>query len=144
MSTEKSNESQTAERVIQDEEWRTSPLGYPRLAERMGTYPATLVFRQFTALNARILLYMQAELVWLERDLRLREQQDKDHEESNRSLYATDYYNLLHSHKDGNTTQLDLVNKIQGKLEVYSMSRSSMPIYLRCSRTARQSTHTAV
>jgi len=44
--------------------------GYPRLAEHMGTAPEISIFRRFEALNRQNLLYLQAELIRLERRLR--------------------------------------------------------------------------
>ncbi|PVH79058.1 hypothetical protein DL98DRAFT_633031 [Cadophora sp. DSE1049] len=40
--------------------------GYPKLAELQGTYPQLGIYRRFATLNARNLLYLQAELVDLE------------------------------------------------------------------------------
>ncbi|TVY80313.1 hypothetical protein LSUE1_G006859 [Lachnellula suecica] len=43
--------------------------GYPRLAEHMGGAPEISIFRRFGALNRQNLLYLQAELTVLEREL---------------------------------------------------------------------------
>ncbi|KAH4029310.1 hypothetical protein HBH70_238340 [Parastagonospora nodorum] len=102
------------------EAWRSTPLGYPRLSERMGLKPETLIFRKFVALNARILLYMQAELVDLERALQKQEERDLNDKDGKRSRYASDFSYLPLSHKYGDTTQLQLVKNIQVKLEVYN------------------------
>lgn len=101
------------------EAWRTHPIGYPRFAERMGVKPETLVFRKFTSLQARTLLYMQAELVELERDLQVREEIDANNPKGNHTRYSKDFRYLRLSHKDGDTTQLDLVRTIQEKLKIY-------------------------
>jgi hypothetical protein len=127
MSAEKPIEQKKDTKLAQDQQWRTRPLGYPRLAERMGVVPTSLIFRQFSALNARMLLYMQAELVYLEGHLRRQEEKDISQTDSNPGRYATDYYHLMHSYEDGNTTQLDLIKKIQGKLEVYRKSYPPRP-----------------
>jgi hypothetical protein len=42
---------------------------YPKLSQFMGTYPADAIFRRFDALNVENLLYLQAELSHLEREL---------------------------------------------------------------------------
>jgi hypothetical protein len=86
----------------------------------MGVKPETLTFRKLDALNARMLLYTQAEL--LELVLQKQEEQDLNDADGKRSRYASDFSYLLLSHKNGDTTQLELVSKIQGKLEVYSRS----------------------
>jgi len=44
-------------------------LRYPRIAGRMAAKPETASFRRFSALNARNLLYMQAELCRLVQEL---------------------------------------------------------------------------
>jgi hypothetical protein len=66
------------------EAWRTRPLRYPRLSELMGVKPETLIFRKFVALNARMLLYMQAELVDLEATLQHQEERDLNSADGNR------------------------------------------------------------
>jgi hypothetical protein len=126
MTTEKAKATRKKKAAIL-EAWRTRPLGYPRLSERMGVKPETLIFRKFSALNARILLYMQAELIILEKQLQKQEERDISDEEGKRCRYASDYHYLLLSHKDGDTSQLELVRKIQGKLEVYSELPAMMP-----------------
>jgi hypothetical protein len=88
----------------------------------MGVKPETLIFRKYVVLNARMLLYMQAELLELELALQKQEEQDLNDADGKRSRYASDFSYLLLSHKHGDTTQLELVSKIQGKLEVYSRS----------------------
>jgi hypothetical protein len=45
-------------------------VGYPRLTGYMALKPDALVFRRFNELNARNLLYLQAELCVLERQLK--------------------------------------------------------------------------
>lgn len=119
-SSEKPKKAKKVRRPARTEAWRTRPVGYPSLSERMGVKPETLIFRKFVALNARMLLYMQAELVMLEKELQVREERDRDDTEGNRNQYATNYSCLLMSCKDGDTTQLELVNKIQEKLKDYS------------------------
>ncbi|EDN91968.1 predicted protein [Sclerotinia sclerotiorum 1980 UF-70] len=48
---------------------KTQPEGYPKLAALQGTYSQLGIYRRFSTLNARNLLYLQAELVILEADL---------------------------------------------------------------------------
>jgi hypothetical protein len=43
--------------------------GYPRLATFMGHEPGAAIYRRFASLNARVLLYRQAEIVCLEHEL---------------------------------------------------------------------------
>ncbi|KAI9694216.1 MAG: hypothetical protein M1822_003488 [Bathelium mastoideum] len=46
------------------------PEGYPRLAKRMGLLPKIAIFRRFGFLNQLNILYMQAELQYLEKKLK--------------------------------------------------------------------------
>ena len=50
--------------------------GYPRLAREMEIAPSIAMVRQFTALNNESLLYFQAQLVRLEKDLRELQRRD--------------------------------------------------------------------
>ena len=100
--------------------WLNHPIGYPRLSERMGVKPETLIFRKFVALNARILLYKQAELAILEQNLRETERSDREEAKGNKHRYATSYMRLLQSPKDGDPLQLELLATISSKLEKYS------------------------
>jgi hypothetical protein len=52
-------------------------VGYPSLAGQIELRPETAIFRRFGSLNAENLLYLQAELTSLERELQL--QQLGDH-----------------------------------------------------------------
>lgn len=124
MTNEKGRKTKKVKRATKIEAWHTHPVGYPRLSERMGLKPETLIFRKFLALNARMLLYMQAELVELEDELQSQEKKDHNNPEGNRARYATDSSYLRLSHKDGDTTQLELVKKIKEKLKDYSMYRT--------------------
>lgn len=98
--------------------------GYPKLAAKIEVLPEVAIYRKFGALNAQNLLYLQAELTSLERDLR--DQQIADHNE--RSLdpnvkkykYARSWEWLRESADDGSTAQLDLVIKIRETLKEYS------------------------
>ena len=88
----------------------------------MGLKPETLIFRKFVALNARMLLYMQAELAVLEKTLQEVEVSDHEDKDANKRQYATDYVKLSQSDRDGDTYQLELVEKISTKLGKYSKS----------------------
>lgn len=97
MATEKPEEMSKKKNAFV-EAWRTHPIGYPRLSERMGVSPETLIFRKFIALNARMLLYMQAELVMLENQLHHAEKQDNEDKEGNKWRYATNFRHLMQSY----------------------------------------------
>ncbi|KAH7134895.1 hypothetical protein B0J11DRAFT_517159 [Dendryphion nanum] len=124
--------------------WLNHVLGYPMLAERMGYLPSSKIFRRFSALNARNLLYIQAELSLLESDLHVQEKADKEPGAvgSNTWQYSTDYRYLLNSARSSseapgasstkfqakgsveNTSafQIELIQQIRAKLKEYSTS----------------------
>ncbi|KAF2186251.1 hypothetical protein K469DRAFT_706921 [Zopfia rhizophila CBS 207.26] len=94
--------------------------GYPKLAGQMGRLPETAMFRTFASLNARNLLYLQAELIALEKKLIEREAADSNDEKGMKSQYALDWFWLSQSQDDGETEQLDLIMKLRRKLKEYN------------------------
>jgi len=96
-------------------------LGYPRIACRMSLKPETAIFRSFSALNARNLLYMQAELCRLEDELMEQEKKDNRSSIGEKHKYATDWgwLRLASLHEDP-PIQLNLLNEIKRKLREYS------------------------
>jgi hypothetical protein len=104
------------------EAWTRHPIGHPRLSERMGVRTETMIFRKFSALNSRMLLYMQADLAILEKELRDIERDDNKSPEGQRSKYATNYLWLSRSEQNGDGKQLKLISKIKEKLKDYSTS----------------------
>ncbi|KAF2119411.1 hypothetical protein BDV96DRAFT_567521 [Lophiotrema nucula] len=93
--------------------------GYPRLAGQMGLVPETAIFRTFPALNARNLLYQQAELVALEKKLIACE--NGDNKQKNKDGYAVDWHWLKKSSEmDKDPVQLRLILDIRQKLKEYN------------------------
>lgn len=95
--------------------------GYPRLAKEMSNLPELMIFRKFSALNARNLLYMQNDLMRMESRLKQMEYYDSTKIEGDRDLHARDYRVLRNSALTGDGSQLNLVLEIRGKLKEYSM-----------------------
>jgi hypothetical protein len=94
--------------------------GYPKLAGQMGILPESAMFRTFAALNARNLLYLQAELVALENALLQCEIDDAKDEK--RCQYALDWFWLHQSQWDEETSkQYNLIHQIKEKLKEYSL-----------------------
>jgi len=89
------------------------------LAERIALKPQTGIYRRFDALNARHLLYLQAELCILERRLRIVEREDQ-RKDKGRLKYAIDYERMLETPNDQDKTQLGLIMKMHEKLNQYS------------------------
>jgi len=95
--------------------------GYPKFAGRMELIPEIAIFRRFGALNAQNLLYLQAQLVSLEQELRAREKEDSV---SGHANYAFDWFWLQRSAEGGHCAQWDLVKKTRKMLKEYSNSNS--------------------
>lgn len=96
------------------------PPGYPKLADAMNLTPEMAIFRRFGELNALNLLYLQAELMDIEQQLK--EAQIADHASSNehKSLYSKNWWYLSASAQDGDDEQLRLAEVAREKLEKYS------------------------
>ncbi|KAH7082626.1 hypothetical protein BKA63DRAFT_583645 [Paraphoma chrysanthemicola] len=95
------------------------PQGYPKLAVRMALKPETTMLRQFSALSIRNLLYMQAELATLERELNEYTKEDSLKGKGNEMHYATHWGFLANSDQDGNMAQLQTALKIRRLLQDY-------------------------
>jgi hypothetical protein len=100
--------------------------GYPKLSGEMGLLPEIAIFRRFGALNSQNLLYLQAELVFMERKLRKVEAENiKDYR---KSRYAVDWYWLNESQfEDDDPEQIELVQEISKKLKHYSEHSFCVP-----------------
>ena len=105
--------------------------GYPKLAGQMELIPETAIFRRFGALNAQNLLYLQAELIYLEKQLRNCELVDNQSRHGSKSKYALDWFWLSQSAIDGDEIQWNFVLKIREKLKEYSKSKIRH-VYLGC------------
>ncbi|KAI4666409.1 uncharacterized protein J4E79_002447 [Alternaria viburni] len=106
----------------QFEAWRKRPSGYPRFSERIAVKPETGIYRRFDALNARRILFLQAELCVLELAIREVEARDNADKTGKKSQYATDYYRMLKAPVNQQREQLELVTKMNGKLDQYRYS----------------------
>jgi len=94
--------------------------GYPKLAGQMGLRPEVAIFRRFGALNAENLLYFQAELALLERDLQEQQREDSRSKHPRKCRYALSWYELSTSEHNGDQRQLQLVYRIRQTLKQYS------------------------
>jgi hypothetical protein len=97
--------------------------GYPKLAAHMSPSSEISIFRRFEALNRQNLLYLQAELTGLERQLRNIEAESAKCDSSDpKSRYARDWEWLSDLDDDDNSNpQWQLVLRIRGVLKEYSM-----------------------
>jgi len=92
------------------------PSGYPQIADIMSKYPELTMFRRFKGLNALNLLYLQAELMQIEKDLQDLQKADN----ITNSKYAADYSWLMASAETENDQQWRLIQKMNKKLKEYS------------------------
>ncbi|EUC43052.1 hypothetical protein COCMIDRAFT_101848 [Bipolaris oryzae ATCC 44560] len=95
-------------------------VGYPKLAAKMEILPELSMFRRFGALNAQNLLYMQAELAYLERVLRERQKLDANDPSDKRSPYALNWFWLKDSEGTDAGEQQELVLRIRRVLKEYT------------------------
>ena len=96
----------------------------------MGIQPEMAMFKRFGALNARNLLYMQSELMNLERTLKRVEMEDAMARQGDKPNYSRDFYWLHYSEFVGpDTRQLNLIKRIREVLKEYSTS--SYMLHLR-------------
>ena len=66
--------------------------GYAKLAQLMGTFDDFAIFRSFKALNYQNLLYLQAEIIHLDEELRELAQRDASH--PGREYHAKSWWSL--------------------------------------------------
>lgn len=98
--------------------------GYPTIATLMGAYPEVGIFRRFGALNARNLLYLQAEVTSLEKQLEEVEKADLESGHPDRSIYSRDWRTLAEPIEvlGRDDTQWKLFLRLREKLYEYSKS----------------------
>ncbi|KAF2732877.1 hypothetical protein EJ04DRAFT_535811 [Polyplosphaeria fusca] len=105
---------------------RSQVTGYPKFAAKMELQPEIAIFSRFGALNAKNLMYYQAEILWLEKQLQLQEAADSNDPVGKRSQYALNWYWLSQSRDDGSMEQLNLVMRIRELLRQYSKFQPSL------------------
>lgn len=94
--------------------------GYPALADMMA-HSGLYMFKRFASLNARNLLYMQAELLLLERELNaIAEYDHLQNPDLDAKNYATSCEKLMESLDNGNAMQWNKILEVRTKLEEYS------------------------
>lgn len=97
--------------------------GYPTLAGYMSKAPESTILRRFVALNTQNLLYYQAELISLEKQLRQQESEAAQTPSCDpRSRFARDWDWLSMTATDGcMSTQMMLAKRLRVVLREYSM-----------------------
>ena len=74
---------------------------YSDLAHLMASHPEVMILRKFSQLNAKNLLYYEAELACLEHELEAIELEDRHFEETPRRDYAISWATMAASGDDG-------------------------------------------
>jgi hypothetical protein len=110
--------------------------GYPRLSDQIGRQPEFGIYRSFAALHAQDLLYMQAELVEVENELRSVEKVDSESADNYRKLYSSDWWFLEHaanrqglSDHDAAFKQRDILRRMRPLLKQYSRTTTGEMIF---------------
>ena len=97
--------------------------GYAKVAKLMGAHSEFAIFRRFQTLNMQNLLYMQAEIIHLEADLREIVREDARY--VSRENFPHDWFSLaMGEEEEGGTEQWNKVLEIREKLDRYSMPES--------------------
>ena len=115
--------SKTVHEVKIDMPTDPEPQGYDRLSAFMGYFPEAAIFRRFATLNAKNILYLQAELLWLEEQLEKVADDDAQSSSERRRHFSREWFRLSHSgdHPDGSSRQWTVFMKIRRALSEYSM-----------------------
>jgi hypothetical protein len=92
--------------------------GYAKVANFMGTNNEFAIFRRFRVLNMQNLLYLQAEIVHLEGELR--KVVDEDVKHGGRRYHPHDWWSLSQGEFEGDTDQWETFLEIREKLDRYS------------------------
>lgn len=93
---------------------------YNKLADLVSAHEELAIFRRFGRLNAKNLLYLQADLAHLESELENIELEDKHSEDSEKSAYGNSLFDLRDSEGTCKDLQWRKVLEIRKKLRAYS------------------------
>lgn len=94
---------------------------YPRLSEFMGLWPEVSIFRRFGALSAQNLLFLQAEIAHLERELKVIREREEKREDERGLLAQRSWFELSQASEDGEyCPQWTIIQEIRSKLSEYS------------------------
>ena len=98
-------------------EYRKPEYNYPALAKEVGLRPGLGIFRRFAALNAKSLLYLQAEIADLEEELAEQEAFDQGKPDRREFQWSA---NELRNAEPGQDKQWRRLLNIRAKLQEYS------------------------
>lgn len=98
--------------------------GYEKLAHLMANHPETAMFQRFDFLNRLNLLYLQAELVELENELKACLKNDRESADEDRRRCSSDWYFLANT-EESETWRTML--RTRSLLKEYSTLVSNFP-----------------
>ena len=98
--------------------------GYDRLTPLMAVYPGIAIFRKFSILNYRMLMYLEAQLVEREGRLISAIKDDRNSKDRERMGFAFDFRAMQHPREDieGAKRQGIIMDETGPILDRYSMS----------------------
>ena len=92
--------------------------GYAKVAQLMSRHEDFAILRRFRALNMQNLLYMQAEITFLEEELATLV--NRDAADPEKKYYGRDWWSLSQSDEDVDKAQWHKFFEIRAKLKEYS------------------------
>ncbi|KAI4164254.1 MAG: hypothetical protein LQ342_002219 [Letrouitia transgressa] len=93
---------------------------YSTLSNIIATHGDAAIFRRFTPLNVKNLLYMQAELIHLDAELRIIETEDRNSGDVEKTSFSSSFYDLKESAGTGNGLQWRKYLEVREKLRAYN------------------------
>jgi len=95
---------------------------YSRLSKLIGTHQDLAIFRKFASLNAKNILYMQAELIHLQTELENIELANRNSGDVQKAAFQVSLFDLKDSFGTKNDLQWRKAMEIRRNLKAYSPS----------------------
>ena len=106
--------------------------GHPMLAYFMGNAPLAAHVRRFAALSMRNILYLQADIQFLEKKLLLAENRDSRSGRGKESSYSLNWQDLKDSANSENKEQYELIRDLRVLMEQYGkLITPPLPVHPR-------------
>jgi hypothetical protein len=99
---------------------------YSRLSKLIGTHQDLAIFRKFASLNAKNILYMQAELIHLQAELENIELANGNSGDVQKAAFQVSLFDLKDSSGTKNDLQWRKAMEIRRNLKAYSPSTSQL------------------
>lgn len=93
---------------------------YNKLASLMGEHHELAILRNFRRSNTKNLLYMQAEILHLEKEIQVIEVEDQTSKDEYRASLHTSLFNLKESSGSSHAVQWNKILELREKLQAYS------------------------